>query len=222
MAFCGNCGHQIPDDSKVCPFCGTPVNGAQAEQASSGAAQASSGQTANNEGPVNGAQTGNFQQNNGFGPQGQPNQDGPQGNFQQGPYHNQFYQHGPSQASQAINHMGENMNRMVPKTKSEGLEVACFVMAILSIKFSLSMLGQIFNIIGLAVGVVAVVLLLINKERTSNKTVQSLALVIGIVGIVLSLLGIILVAAHVPEQLFASYIVNKMSDLENLFNNFDY
>ena len=31
MAFCGHCGHQIPEDSKVCPFCGTPVEGVSAE-----------------------------------------------------------------------------------------------------------------------------------------------------------------------------------------------
>lgn len=118
--------------------------------------------------------------------------------------------------------MGQNMNRLVPKSKSEGLEVACFVMAILSVKFSLSMVGQVYNILGLILGVIPVLLLLINKEKTSNKTVQTLALIIGIVGICLSLLGIILVAAHVPEWAAARYLLNKASYLQNLFDNIDY
>ncbi|MGN0240459.1 MAG: zinc-ribbon domain-containing protein [Candidatus Weimeria sp.] len=140
---------------------------------------------------------------------------GPQGNFQQGYYQNQYYQQGPSQASQTFSHMGQNMNRLVPKSKSEGLEVACFVMSILSIKFSLSLIGQAGNIVGLILGIIPVILLLINKEKTSNKTVQTLALIIGIVGICMSLLGIILVAAHVPERILTQYLVNKASDLYN-------
>ena len=62
----------------------------------------------------------------------------------------------------------------------------------------------------------------LNKEKTSNKTVQTLGLILSISGIVLSVLGIILVAAHVPELVAAQYLMHKASSLENLFENFDY
>ncbi|HAP03449.1 MAG TPA: hypothetical protein DCQ87_05555 [Lachnospiraceae bacterium] len=256
MAFCGHCGHQIPEDSKVCPFCGTPVEGVSAEptepetkkaedssaEENKEAEESSEKTTQSNASETQGQQFQNGPQGQPFqggpqgqqfqrgpqgqpfqggqqgqqfqrGPQGQPYQNGPQGNFQQGPYQNQYYQQGPSQASQTFNHMGENMNRLVPKTKSEGLEVICFVFSILSIKFSLSLFGLPSNIIGLLFGAVSVILLLINKEKTSNKTVQTLALIIGIVGVALSLLGIVLVAAHVPERVIEGILYSKISDM---------
>lgn len=226
MAFCGNCGKQLPDGATICPSCGAPVQGAapqpQVAPEPQPAQESAAGQQ--KQGAENGQQTGNFSDQT---RQAQQNQNGPQGqygqeNYQQVPFQNQYYQQGPSQASQTINHMGQNMNRLVPKSKSEGLEVACFVMAILSVKFSLSMVGQVYNILGLILGAIPVLLLLINKEKTSNKTVQTLALIIGIVGICLSLLGIILVATHVPEWAAARYLLNKASYLQGLFDNIDY
>ena len=149
-------------------------------------------------------------------------QQGPQFYYQngpQGPYQNQGYQQGPSQMNQTFNQMGQNMNRLVPKSKSEGLEVACFIMAILSIKFSFSAFFQANNIVGLILGIIPIIMLLINKENTSNKTVQTLALILAIVGVAMSFVGIIIVAAHVPERMMLNYFSNNLSDMERLFEN---
>jgi len=172
----------------------------------------------------NGYRQQNQQFNNGYGQQNQQFNNGYSQQNQQfnSAYGQGPYQQGPSKASQTLNYMGANMNRLVPKSKSEGLEVACFVMAVLSIKFSLGLIGQASNIAGLVLGCIAMVLLLVNKENTSNKTVQTLGLILSISGIVLSVVGIILVAAHVPELLVAQYLMKKASSLEELFSNFDY
>lgn len=221
MSFCGNCGTQIPEGAKVCPKCGQPVGGVitpetRAQTEASEQVQ-SSVQT---ETPVQPApvQQPNPAPQAGPSPQPQPYQyqnRGPQPNQYQNPNPGPqpyYQQQGPSQASQTLNQMGEKMTDLVPKTKSEGLEVACFIMAAFSMKFSLSMFGQVFNIIGLILGVIPVILLLVNKEKTANKTVQTLALIMAIAGIAMSMLGIILVAADVPAQIVSNYIANKVSD----------
>lgn len=223
MSFCGNCGTQIPEGATVCPNCGQPVEGAAPAQTANIPEQKP---VQPQPAPTPAQQTGQAQQPNPAAQQN-PYQSNPNPGLQQNPYQSsqnpgvqqnnpqqgQYYQQqGPSQASQTLNHMGANMNRLVPKTKSEGLEVACFIMSALSMKFSLSMFGQTFNIIGLILGAISVILLLINKEKTSNKTVQTLALIMGIAGIVLSILGIILVAADVPAKVMYNYIANKLQN----------
>ena len=247
MAFCGNCGKKLPDGAKVCPFCGAHVEDditANQSNAEVGPGEENSSDQAKQPvGPMDVSQdqqsksnaSSDQQINSGFGQEnqqfnngyGQQNQQFNNGYSQQNQQFNSAYgqgpyQQGPSKASQTLNYMGANMNRLVPKSKSEGLEVACFVMAILSIKFSLGLIGQASNIAGLVLGCIAMVLLLVNKENTSNKTVQTLGLILSISGIVLSVVGIILVAAHVPELLVAQYLMKKASSLEKLFSNFDY
>lgn len=235
MSFCGNCGTQIPEGAKVCPKCGRPVGGVITPETTAQTEASEQAQSSvQTETPVRPeVQPAPVQQPNpapqaGPAPQPQPYQyqnRGPQPNQYQnrGPQPNQYQspnpgpqpyyqQQGPSQASQTLNQMGEKMTDLVPKTKSEGLEVACFIMAAFSMKLSLSMFGQVFNIIGLILGVIPVILLLVNKEKTANKTVQTLALIMAIAGIAMSLLGIILVAADVPAQIVSNYIANKVSD----------
>lgn len=236
MAFCGNCGKKLPDGAKVCPFCGAHVEDdmtANQSNAEVGPGEENSSDQAKQPvGPMDVSQdqqsksnaSSDQQVNSGFGQENQQLGNGYRQQNQQfnSAYGQGPYQQGPSKASQTLNYMGANMNRLVPKSKSEGLEVACFVMAILSIKFSLGLIGQASNIAGLVLGCIAMVLLLVNKENTSNKTVQTLGLILSISGIVLSVVGIILVAAHVPELLVAQYLMKKASSLEKLFSNFDY
>lgn len=225
MSFCGNCGTQIPEGAKVCPKCGQPVGGVITPETTAQTEASEQAQSSvQTETPVQPeVQPVPVQQPNpapqaGQSPQPQPYQyqnRGPQPNQYQSPNPGPqpyYQQQGPSQASQTLNQMGEKMTDLVPKTKSEGLEVACFIMAAFSMKLSLSMFGQVFNIIGLILGVIPVILLLVNKEKTANKTVQMLALIMAIAGIAMSMLGIILVAADVPAQIVSNYIANKVSD----------
>lgn len=56
MAFCQNCGQQMPENANVCPYCGTAVNAQAAQQAAQAAPQQETAQQApqqNYTAPVN-------------------------------------------------------------------------------------------------------------------------------------------------------------------------
>ena len=189
MAFCGNCGNIIPDGAVVCPNCGAPVagnvsqmlDGANKEKGEQNKQEALNleKEAQENKAPQRGPQpgpNGQFQQR---GPQ-----PGPNGQFRQGP------QPGPYGYPQ-----NNKINSLFPKRKIEIIEVISFVLSILSIKFSLSYVSAA-DILGLILGIAPVIMLLIDNERPASRLLQMLAFILGLVGIALSIIGLIMTARY--------------------------